>query len=96
MTSKLKTPRSASTHSTQDVKARRDGSHAADYRAAEAQRHSQRISDSQHTQIATLLNRLGLPDSGWIARKPVYKSPGWANGFPFTKRDSIRGLMGAD
>ena len=54
------------------------------------------ISDSQHTQIATLLNRLGLPDSGWIARKPVYKSPEWANGFPFTKRDSIRGLMGVD
>ena len=71
MTNKLKTPRAASTHSTQDVKARRDGSHAADYRAADAQRHSQRISDSQHAQIATLLNRLGLPDSGWIARRPV-------------------------
>ena len=96
MTSKLKTPRSASSHSTQDVKARRDGSHAADYRAAEAQRHSQRISDAQHAQITIPLEGLGLPDSGWIARKPVYKSPGWANGIQFTKRDSIRGLMGAD
>ena len=62
-------------------------------RAAEAQRHSQRISDAQRSQIATPLDGLGLPDSGWIARKPVYKSPGWSNGFPFTKRDSIRGLV---
>ena len=52
--------------------------------------------DAQRSQIATLLEGLGLPDSVWIARKPVYKSSGWANGFPFTKRDSIRGLMGAD
>ena len=61
MTNKLKTPRSASTHSTQDVKARRDGSHAADYRAAEAQRHSQRISDSQHTQITIPTRRPRTP-----------------------------------